>query len=175
MIKKINKKIAEFLFPTVINDLRYSAFAKELEKIRLEEKIKELEKRPVPIMADLMRDSLGSYTVNATEVEKDGLPKHFLNIDDKDKRALYITQLAQIAEMEVWEAMWKNNIDIQANFVIRKADGELQILFGRGTINGISLLRDEVRRARAEYDEGRKPKEEFDEFETTEGITINKS
>lgn len=181
-LKNVTKKLAMFFFPQTINDLRYSVLMKELTIERLKEEINEKETqldkvlmKPTPTMADLMRETLGSYTINANEVESDGLPKSFLSVEDKDKRTMYITQLAQIAQLEVWEVMCKNLIDIQANFVIRKADGELQIVFGRGSINGITLLRNEVRKGFAEYEDGRKPKEEFDEFETTEGITIKQS
>ncbi len=186
MFLKIKEKLHKFLFPDhhkTIGNLNVAVsmtvdtlnkeretFKKQLESLQKEVQ-DELEKKPS--MADLMRESLGLYTMNITDVDEDGLPKHFLNTDDKDKRNMYIAQLAQIQQLEVWPIMCQNHIDTQGNFIVRNADGELQMLSGRMTINGISLLKHEVKKGFEEYQEGRKPSEDFDPDETTEGIIIN--
>lgn len=183
MFKKIQKKMAVFFFPRTIGDLRLRLLSKDMEMDSREKKMQELllelkalkKKEQSFSHADLLRANLGAYVVNLSAVEKDGFPKHFLDLTDKDKRALYINQLAQIFQMEVWDVMWKYHIDTQGNFIMRKADGDLQTLFGRATINGISLLRDEVQKGFDEYQEGRKPKDDFDPDEMTEGIIISKN
>ncbi len=126
-----------------------------------------------PTMADLMREMLGLTHLNFSDVDKEGVPKHFLDTE-KETRKMYISQLAQIQQLDVWQVMIKNHIDTQGNYSFRTADGELQMLAGRMSVNGISLVRDEVKKGYDEYMEGRKPKEEFDEFEVGEGIIINK-
>ena len=68
--------------------------------------------------------------------------------------------------------MCKNHIDTQGNYSFRNADGDLQMLAGRMSVNGIRLIQKDVEKGFLEYQEGRKPPEEFDEFETTEGIII---
>ena len=139
---------------------------------KLKKEIEELKKKPEVSLADLMRDNLGLAVLDFNTVKEDGIPPHFLDTDKKDLRELYINQLAQIYQLEVFHAMCKNHIDTQGNYSFRNADGDLQMLAGRMSVNGIRLIQKDVEKGFIEYQEGRKPPEEFDEFETTEGIII---
>jgi hypothetical protein len=169
MLKEIKNKIHNFLF----KDKRDQIDSLKGLVAQMNIKLMESEKKPLPKMADLMRDTMGLVMSDFSNVKEDGMPRHFLDIEDKSKRTLYINELAQIYQTEVWEVMCKNHIDTQGNFSFRQADGELQLLSGRMTVNGISLLRKEVKRGFEEWMDGRKAPEEFDEHETTEGININ--
>lgn len=160
----------------MLRELHSRAHKEVIEKsndiLRLELKLKELPDNP--ILANLMRANLGLVPIDFTNIDEEGLPPHFLSTASKDTREMYITQLAQIQQLEVWDAMCKFHIDTQGNFSFRQADGELQMLAGRMSVNGISLLKNEVRKGFEEYTEGRKPPEEFDEFELGEGVIIKK-
>lgn len=125
---------------------------------------KEKELMPKPSMADLMRDMLGATPIDFTDVESDGLPKHFLESVTEKQHEMYIAQLHQISEMEVWHAMVKHHFDTQGNYIIRVAPDELASTFSRGTFNGISLLKNDVERGHQEYIDRSKPPDDFDKF-----------
>jgi hypothetical protein len=122
-----------------------------------------------PSMADLMRQNLGTYKVNFSNVDKQGKPYDFLDEEriGKDTRLTFISQLAQIWGLEAFQAMCNYHIDAQGNFSFREADGEVQILAGRMTVNGISLIRNEVKEAFEEYMDKHTPQE--DEEDEDEG------
>lgn len=120
--------------------------------------------RPKPSMADLMRENLGVRSFNASIVEEDGYPRDFLNTgDDKGRRDMYIAQLHQIYNLEVWEVMTNYHIDYQGNFITRKAVDDIQVTAGRMTINGISLLKNDVYKGHMEFTDRARPPEKFDE------------
>lgn len=188
-MKRIKTKLHSLLFPDQVKRTENleklyhhwkEAYDRKSTRVySLEEKLDKKNKEPPkrePTIADLMRDTLGLEQVNFYDVEQStdpattALPKHFLNTDSKEKRAMYIAQLAQIQELEVWEVMCRYHIDYQGNYSFRKALTDMEVFSGRLSVNGISLLRNDVRKGHDEYVEGRKPKEDFDEFETTEGV-----
>ncbi len=137
-------------------------FRSEVKAIR--EDLEKIKNRPKPTLADMMNEVLGVNVLDFTNVQADGFPNHFLNTDDETKRMLYIAQLHEIWGLEVWKAMCDYHINLQANFLVRQADGDLQVNTGRMTINGISLLKKEVNTGHTEYLERSKPPEDFDKF-----------
>lgn len=116
-----------------------------------------------PAMADLMREILGS-PVNFTDVEADGLPRHFLETGTEKQRQMYVAQLHEISQLEVWPVMLRYHIDLQGNHIVRLSPDDIQSSFARGTINGFSMLRNEVRDGNAEYVDRSRPPDKFDEF-----------
>lgn len=182
-LKKIKLQLHKVLFPLHEKEIKYlrktledrdddlQAIQREIYLLRSKAK-QAIEAKPT--MADLMRESLGVERLDFYNVDTEGVPTHFLNTENKELRNTYLAQLAQIWQLDVFEVMCKNHIDIQGNFSFRAADGELQILAGRMSVNGISLIRNEVKKGYDEFMERSKPPEEFDEFETTEGISIKK-
>ncbi len=180
-LKKIPNKLHSILFPgkaTQIFVLKSLLREQDSNVVDLQEEnlrlIKESEDKKKESLADLMRDNLKLTTLNFSNVEEDGAPRHFLDLEDKSKRTQYVNELYQISQFEVFHVMCQNHIDTQGNFSLRNSENWEQDLAGRFSINGISLIRNEVKRAYEEYMERSKPPEEFDEFETTEGITIKK-
>lgn len=186
-IKKNKEKLHKFLFPEfnkkleelrgqvidLVDDREESQIRHQREQDELRHEVNE-KTMTQPLLADLMRENLGIVKINFSNVPEDGIPNHFLDVEDQNKRTQYINELHQIFQFEVFHAMCQNHIDTQGNFSFRTADGELQMLAGRMTVNGISLIRNDVRKGHEEYMERSKPKEDFDEFETTEGIIIKK-
>lgn len=147
------------------DSLRYIDVIKDLNL-----KVEELEQRPKPKMADLMKEDLGLRQVDFHNTSKTGdfpwLPPHYLDDEpDKALREQYISELGQIYITRVFHKMVEYHINSQGNFSLRMADGEAQILAGRMTINGISLLAGDVKKGYEEYIENHKPEEEFDQFE----------
>ncbi len=135
---------------------------------RLEKELNALEDKPT--MADLMREDLGIMTVDFFNTKKSGdepwNPPHYLydEQDEPTKKAM-ISELSMIYSTTVFKRMIEYHINSQGNFTLRKADGEHQILAGRMTINGISLIYQDVLSGYEAYQESRKPEEEFDKFD----------
>lgn len=186
MFKKIKAKLHKLLFPSF--DLELFTLRDEVifneEYIKNTNKVMDLLRKEKsvskePTLSDLTKKFLNGYEIDFFNVkrsddpEENGYPNHFLNIEDKDKRSMYIGQLAQIQTLEVWPVMLQYHINTQGNFIARKAEGDIQMLCGRMTMNGVSLLRNEVQKGFEEYQEGRKPPEDFDEHEVSEGIIIS--
>lgn len=120
---------------------------------------------PKPSNADLMRESLGLMMVDFASTEQNGLPKHFLDIEDIPKRTLYISQLNEIWRSEAWHAMVEYYLNGQGNYTIRNAPNDsTALLTCRAAINAIGELRIEVERAHAEFTERTRPPEDFDRF-----------
>ena len=195
MLKKIKEKLHKMLFPSFHRDISYwkecweeskdlrfeTVKEKEQEVEQLKSKIADyaiklnkIKERPVPSMADLMRENLKLVTVDFTHQEA-GVPKHFLDLPDDEhsraKRKMYIAQLAQIQQLEVWPAMIQNLIDTQGNYSFRLALTPEEQFAGRMTVNGISLLQGEVKSGYDEYMEMVGPKEDFDPTDnSSEGV-----
>ncbi len=128
-----------------------------------------------PTMADLMLERLKVYNIDFSNTVKTGenpwLPPHYLYDEtDEDTKKLLIAELNSIYSTSVWPKMIGYHINSQGNFTVRVADGEQQILAGRMTINGISLLDQDVRTGYNLYQESRKPEEEFDKFDLSNEV-----
>lgn len=173
--KDIKDKIHTVLFPSKARLLENTINEKETlfrernsvsnQLIIYKDALEKEKGKPKATLGDLMRENLGILPVSFSKTETGGLPKHFLDTsNNKGLHDQYIAQLHQIWNLEVWHAMIENLIDAQGNYTLRHADGEVQILAGRMTINGLSLLRDEVYKGHIEYADRSKPPEEYDKF-----------
>lgn len=185
MLQTIKRKLHKVIFPQFHSSITRLENEKENrdivikdlseQKRRMEMRLLAIEREPPePALSDLMREIVGLTTLNFSNVTDDGSPRHFLDTDNKDKRSQYLTELHQIYQTEVWPVMCQNHIDTQGNFSFRTAESYDQMLAGRFSVNGISLLRNDVKRGHDEYMDRSKPPDDFDEFETTEGVIIKK-
>lgn len=52
----------------------------------------------------------------------------------------------------------------QQEFIANRCENENQLLFGRGSINGISVVLEELRSYKLAHEEDTKPQEKFDKF-----------
>lgn len=181
----IQEKLHKFLFPShhdSIALLEKGLLEKQKEIITLREVvyqknklIEKLQDRPKEVrkstISELMWEVLGDMPTDFTKADPNtGLIPHFMAMDDTDKRTVYITQLAQIYQMEAFQAMISFHINDQANFAFRSAD-ERQITIGRASVNGISLIRNDVKTAYEEFIESHKPEEDFDKYAAGIGET----
>lgn len=210
-VKKIKSKLHKLLFPRLAErlDALSRNFADEQQLVenykktcesyrqdiaKLQDSLREKNKKPKPTMADLMRECLGLLPLDFTNVMEDrtleekmhmspdelaqcdkevGLPKDFLDTVDKDKRETYIAQLYQIWQMEVFSVMIDYYINLQGNWSFKKAIDDMQLFAGRLSCNGIYLIKNKVKAGFDEYKERSKPPEEFDEHELDEGFDIS--
>lgn len=186
-----------------ILSVRLSALEKSIDDIHKErdfviethkKDLEKLNKLPRPTMADLMRESLGVLPLDFTHViekmnadeearmdpediqkrnQELGLPKDFLDTVDVQKREMYIAQLYQIWQLEVFPLMVDHYLNLQGNWTVKKALDDMQVFAGRMTINGIYLIKNKVKSGHDEYKERSKPPDEFDEHELDEGFDIS--
>lgn len=182
MLQKIQSQLHSFLFPQYHGFKDQSSRLTQLysDRIELQAEVSRLQNQLIekeivkPTIKDYMREVLGLEQIDFTNVDEQGIPPHFLNIESKELRKQYISELYQIQKLEVFQVLIRYLINTQGNYIIRNAENDLAVYCGRMTLNGISLVRNEVRDGFDEYMEGRKPEEEFDKFETDEGIDITK-
>lgn len=176
---KTKQKLHRLFFPSFhkefddLQELHYKMLAKEedhyarIESFKIE--IEKLKQAPKASLADLMRENLALVTPEFYNVEEDGMPKHFLKIEDKSKRDGFIDQLQQIWMLPVFQEMCRYHINQQANWSFKQSDGELQNLAGRFSVNGISLILREVKDGYDEYIERSKPPDkDFDPHDLSE-------
>lgn len=191
---KIKENIHKVLFPSFYKRIKTLTDAcsvlhertdlahKRMEELRVHVSRCEKELKAKPkVTTQNISEILGAVTLDFVNVTSDGVFIDFLHSVDKDKRKMYITQLAQIFELEVWHDMVKSHINSQGNFIARKATDDLQLFCGRMIMKGISLLRDDVKTGFDEFQEGRNPdNKDFElgsdeSFEIGEGIPVGSS
>lgn len=172
----ITKTIKNWIFNTffsdkveLVNSLREEKSYWELkhaemkaESAQLQQEYEAQKALPKPKMSDLMRDMLGLYTINIADVNKQGLPAHPLDAP-KQIRDHRIAQLATVFTNETFQILCNYLVDVQGNFMVRTANGDTQLSFGRGSINGIETIRSELSKAQMLYEEANSPPEEYDE------------
>lgn len=186
MLKDIKDKLHSFLFPRYQQKIRAIVFEarkykhnyhitatklKELQGLfddrsaEVREIRRDMDKLNVkPTIADLMNEILGSSSMNFSNTESDGYPKHFLDTLIPAQREAYVAQLHQIHNLEVWKDMTDYHTNVQGNFIARHAEDDTQMLCGRMTINGISLLKTDVDKGHLEYQDRSKPPDDFDPY-----------
>ena len=178
-LNTIREKIHKTLFPTyhreaithIVTKTNFDIYYKQSQE--KEEKIKQLNKEIEDLKQQnskksaerLLKYSISSDPIDFINVDQDGLPNHFLLIDDAKKRTMYISQLHEIYTLEVWHEMIKYYINAQANYTMRNNNKtETALLTGRAAINSIAELKYEVDKGHLEYVDRSKPPEEFDKF-----------
>jgi hypothetical protein len=80
-------------------------------------------------------------------------------------RRNYLQQAENIWTNPVFQNEIKTIIQKQLEFIGMESKDYNQILIGRGTINGVSLLQERLETLHSEYIQGIKPPEKFDEFD----------
>ena len=58
----------------------------------------------------------------------------------------------------------KKLIIAQQEFMANQCENESQLLFGRGSMNGLALVLEELKNYKSEHEEDTKPKDNFDKF-----------
>lgn len=97
----------------------------------------------------LNREQLGSISLNEMR-DKD------LSENEIKERNAKISSDFKILEQTI-----KILLIAQEEFMANQCENEKQLLFGRGTVNGLSLLLDEFQSFKGQHDELTKPKEGF--------------
>lgn len=84
-----------------------------------------------------------------------------------ESRDAFLAKVHDLAQSKELEGILTYLVRNQILFTAKEAVGVEQELFGRATINGLTLVRDEIRRLDAMYRSEHAPKESFDKFSVT--------
>lgn len=107
-------------------------------------------------------DKLDISNMIRTQLEGIKLSDVLTNLDEKDKKE-YIIEMARISDNKALR-MLLNDLKVkQILFTVKQARTMDEVGFGRATINGISLIEEELNRAKALQEELQKKIDVFDE------------
>lgn len=84
-----------------------------------------------------------------------------------ESREAFLAKVHDLAQSKELEGILTYLIRNQILFTAKEAGLDVEQLFGRATINGLTLVRDEIRRLDAMYRSEHAPKESFDKFSVT--------
>lgn len=176
----MKQRIHKFLFPVEyerVDNLTKDVVFLKADLKRRNQLIQELEKRP-KFTTQNISEVLGTSVIDFVNVDKNGIAPKFLSNISPEKRKFLITQLAQIWQLEAFQMLCESHINSQGNFITRQAQDDLQMFCGRMIMKGVALVRDEVKEAFEEYQEGRDPdnkdyeKGSDESFEIGNGIEL---
>ena len=106
-------------------------------------------------ITELLRKKLGGINFsNSKDLLEEGLT-------EKDKKELY-AQAHLLHNNKAFQKICEFLINKQGNFTVKEAVNDSQVFFGRATINGIELFKEEVERLEGLYLEGIQGEEKFD-------------
>lgn len=131
---------------------------------RLNMKEKELLRKPVGSMADLMRKSLGLAIDFSAASADNCMPKHFLAGLDEDAKKNFVIHMETIHSDQRFQAIMRYMINLFATNAIYKADPE-QMKNGRVAAVAFRTLLDEFDRMHAQFLEYQKVDDRFDPLE----------
>ena len=86
------------------------------------------------------------------------------DMTEKEKKD-FLGKAELIAKNDVLDRIIDRLIKSQIDFTVKGAKDMEQVNFGRATINGLTLLREEINRLSALYNDEIKPAEEFDKYD----------
>lgn len=117
-------------------------------------------------VTDLVRHNLkGIRTIiDVTTIGDHDLPDYLSELD-RDTRDNYLMKAKQYLEDGVFLPILSYLINSQAEFGIKNAKTPEEVWFGRATINGIALIRDEFERLLVLYEEEHPQVEIFNKHE----------
>lgn len=105
---------------------------------------------------DLTREQLKGISIDFLVKKNNTIESDF---EPKKQKELY--QKATLMKKE-FDMIANYLINLQGNFAVKEARNQEQLLFTRGTINGIILMKEEVERLSNLFEEQKKKKEVFD-------------
>jgi len=92
---------------------------------------------------------------------KDG----FVEDELQESERLELYKLAKLIKTnKLFPLLVKHLINANGNYTVKEAQTMEQLVFGRGTINGLQLIQQEIDRLNLSYEDSIK-KEEFDKYE----------
>lgn len=179
---RIKNRIVNYLDPQLLTAFKNAQFDVTFIKQRLIEKdamiaeisknlsdrldeVVELRKRLAvkPTIADLMRDSIGLPLIDYDGVDRDGYPPHPTEGMSKKARATFMGELSNIYNNEAFQSIMTYWINTFGNHAVRNVEHDPRS--GQFGINGIAMIRKELRKGYKEVLEASKPEEEVDQDE----------
>lgn len=147
---KIQERLHKLLFPSKVKS--YENLVRLL-KTNQEEYVKERINKPTN--ADLMRENLGSLVLDFTKN-----PDYLEGIDEAERKDR-IVQANELYKNKMFGIIYEHLVNKQGNFTLKQAINDAQIFTGRMSINGMTLLKNEVDRCHMLFEEMVIP-EQFD-------------
>lgn len=99
------------------------------------------------------------------DVDEDGNPHHFLKGLNPDERKNFIADMERIYSDERFNLVLKYAINVIANYYFQKEPDENKMRNGRYAVIGIRTLIKELEKMHTEYQESKKPPDEFNKYE----------
>lgn len=106
---------------------------------------------------DLIRKQLKGVTVDFLTHEED----IDNSMTENEKKELY-SQAAILNNNKAFQAVTSHLINVQGNYTVKEAEFMNQVAFGRATINGIILMREEITRLANLHNTSLTKEEDFD-------------
>ncbi len=138
-----------------IGELEYEVKIYKKENERLKSKNESI------TFEDMMRASIGLPMINFSNVDKKGLPPHFLEGLNEDQRKNFMLDVAGMYSNDRFQTIFDYAINLVGNHAIHKEDIE-QIKMGQLAILGIRTVKNEFEKLFNEYESSKKLPEQFD-------------
>ena len=148
------EKIRVFFIGSI--DIKIDSLYKKLDEIQVDSK-----KTDSQVALTLMKHQLASITLD--DVKED--------VMTSEERAEYLSKVASIV-FPIVEKKYKKFVRHQEHFMSFEADGDNQLFFSRGSINGLGLMYESFKKENEEFKEMSKPKEKFDPHKLIESLVI---
>jgi hypothetical protein len=110
---------------------------------------------------DLVRENLKGFDPKLLDSEDD-LPEI---LGETEEQESFLSKMKSLSENKELELLISYLVRNQIRFSVIEAENLEAMNFGRATINGLTLLQDEIKRLATVYDERHAPKQKFNEFE----------
>jgi hypothetical protein len=110
-------------------------------------------------ITDLVRELLKGVNLDAEDLDK------IVNETDEKERNEFLAKVNSVYTNGVVFKIIDNLVKKQIEFSILEAENMEQVSFGRATIYGLTLLKEELERFNALYNEQVKPKDEYEKAE----------
>ena len=122
--------------------------------------------RKEPSIADLYRDSVGLPMLDFVNVGDKGLPRHPFADLPKEQQLQKFARLNDVYMNEEFKEVLDYWTQRFGNHAIRNVSSDnMNLNAGIFSINGVSAIRKELKKANEQISEGRKAEDEFDENE----------
>lgn len=168
MYQKIKLKVRDWFFPDYIRQTQLLDQALEIEREGLKRERQRLSQLDV---VDAVREQLKGFSPKLLDVAMydivDFSPSILDQYENEESETIFLSKVRDLYHNEAFRAITDYLVRNQIIYIAKEALNFNDVQFGRASINGIILVKDEVERLKAIYDERHPAKEEFDVHEVT--------
>jgi len=165
---KLKLKIRDWLFPDYRLEVDLAIRANKSSQERHEKEIKRLSQYSI---VDCVREQLKGFNPKLLDESLydsvDTAPDVLEQYDSEDSEEVFLSKIRDLYNNPTFNAVLNYLVRNQLIYTAKEARDFNEISFGRATINGLILFKDEVERLKAIYDERHIHEESFDRHEVT--------